>query len=97
MLEESRAGATDCVAVDGAEPPAAAAVLESGPEVLAVRLGARLEGMEGRAPFHAPCWRRRSGQEAVVGSIILLIGVILLAGKPESSACLRINFSSLAR
>lgn len=35
--------------------------------------------------------------EAVVGSIILPIIVILVAGKPLSSACLRIRASSLAR
>src|SRR6267142_4325918 len=36
------------------------------------------------------CW-------AVVGSIVLLISVILVAGNPLSSACRRITASSLAR
>jgi hypothetical protein len=92
MLEALLAGATAGDAVDGGEPLAAPAVLESGPAGLAVLRGARLEAasMSGRG-------RRRSDQEAVVGSIILLISVIRLAGKPESSACLRIYFSSLAR
>jgi hypothetical protein len=35
--------------------------------------------------------------EAVVGSIVRFTRVILLAGKPDSSACLRISASSLAR
>jgi hypothetical protein len=43
------------------------------------------------------CRRGRAAQVAVVGSIVRFTRVILLAGKPDSSACLRISASSLAR
>jgi hypothetical protein len=45
----------------------------------------------------ASAGRRRGAQVAVVGSIVLFTRVIRLAGKPDSSACLRISVSSLAR
>jgi hypothetical protein len=97
MLEELLTDAAGRAALEGAAA-LPAPVLETGPEARAMHFDYRREDMDDRSRI--PCsvrWPHRSGQEAVVGSIILLIGVILLAGKPESSACLRINSSSFAR
>jgi hypothetical protein len=80
----SRSGATGERGLPGAARPLDAASRRAEPATELQRLRVAAEARE----FHAA---------AVVGSIIFFTSVIFVAGKPLTSACLRMMASSLAR